>query len=99
MSLRVPETRYARSGDASIAYQVFGEGPFDVVLMLPWGSHVELDWEAPVYRALFERSSSVARATTRDERGDGRSDPSFGFASPETRMYDIRAVMDAAGSK
>jgi class 3 adenylate cyclase len=99
MSLRVPETRYVRSGDASIAYQVFGEGPFDVVLMLPWGSHVELDWEAPVYRALFERLASFARVINFDKRGVGLSDRSFGFASPETRMDDIRAVMDAVESK
>jgi class 3 adenylate cyclase len=94
-----PETRYARSGDASIAYQVFGEGPFDVVLLLPWGSHVELAWEVPIFRALFERLSPFARVINFDKRGVGLSDKSAGYSSPETRMDDIRAVMDAVGSE
>jgi len=94
-----PQTRYARSGDASIAYQVFGEGAFDVVLMLPWGSHVELAWDVPIYRALFERLGTFARVINFDKRGVGLSDRSGGLASPETRMDDIRAVMDAAGSE
>jgi class 3 adenylate cyclase len=94
-----PQTRYVRSGDVSIAYQVFGEGPFDVVLMLPWGSHVELGWDVPIYRAVFERLGSFARVINFDKRGVGLSDRSGGLASPETRMDDIRAVMDAAGSE
>jgi class 3 adenylate cyclase/esterase/lipase len=94
----LPETRYTRSGDVSIAYQVFGEGPFDLVLLLPWGSHVELAWEVPVMRAMFERFASFARVINFDKRGVGLSDKSAGFAAPETRMDDIRAVMDAAGS-
>jgi class 3 adenylate cyclase/pimeloyl-ACP methyl ester carboxylesterase len=92
------ETRYARSGDVSIAYQVFGDGPFDLVLILPWGSHVELAWDVPVMRALFERCASFARVINFDKRGVGLSDRSVGFPPPETRMDDIRAVMDAAGS-
>jgi class 3 adenylate cyclase len=95
----MPETRYARNGEVSIAYQVFGEGPFDMVLLLPWGSHVELAWDVPVLRALFERLGSFARVINFDKRGVGLSDKSTGFASPETRMDDIRAVMDAAGSE
>ena len=92
-----PQTRYVRSGDVSIAYQAFGEGPFDVVLMLPWGTHVELAWEAPSFRALFERLGAFARVINFDKRGSGLSDRSGGLASPETRMDDIRAVMDAVG--
>jgi len=94
-----PPTRYARSGDASIAYQVFGDGPFDVVVSLPSSSHVELGWDAPIFRALFERLSAFARVINYDKRGVGLSDKSGGYASPETRMDDIRAVMDAAGSE
>jgi class 3 adenylate cyclase len=94
-----PQTRYVRSGEVSIAYQVFGEGPFDVVLTLPWGSHVELGWDLPIYRALFERLASFARVINFDKRGVGLSDRSGGLASPETRMDDIRAVMDAVGSE
>jgi class 3 adenylate cyclase len=94
-----PETRYARSGDVSIAYQVFGDGPFDVVISLPASSHVELAWEAPMMRAYFERLASFARVINFDKRGVGVSDKSAGYSSPETRMDDIRAVMDAAGSE
>src|SRR5262245_9162419 len=94
-----PETRYARSGDVSIAYQVFGDGPFDVVISLPASSHVELAWEAPMMRAYFERLASFARVINFDKRGVGLSDKSAGYSSPETRMDDIRAVMDAARSE
>jgi class 3 adenylate cyclase/dienelactone hydrolase len=92
-----PETRYARNGEVSIAYQVFGDGPFDVVMSLPASSHVELAWEAPMMRAYFERLASFARVVNFDKRGVGLSDKSAGYSSPETRMDDIRAVMDAAG--
>ena len=95
----LPETRYARNGDVSIAYHVFGEGPFDVVISLPSTTHLELGWDAPIYRALFERLSAFARVINYDKRGIGLSDRSGGYASPETRMDDIRAVMDAAGSE
>jgi class 3 adenylate cyclase/pimeloyl-ACP methyl ester carboxylesterase len=94
-----PETRYTRSGAVSIAYQVFGDGPFDLVLILPWGSHLELAWDVPVMRALFERCASFARVINFDKRGVGLSDRSVGFPPLETRMDDIRAVMDAAKSK
>jgi pimeloyl-ACP methyl ester carboxylesterase len=94
-----PETRYARNGDVSIAYQVFGTGPFDVVVSLPASSHVELAWEVPMMRAYFERLASFARVISYDKRGVGLSDKSAGYSSPETRMDDIRAVMDAAGSE
>jgi len=93
------ETRYTRSGDVSIAYQVTGDGPFDLVLILPWGSHVELAWEVPALRAMFEHFGSFARLIHFDKRGVGLSDRSVGAASPETRMDDVRAVMDAVGSK
>jgi pimeloyl-ACP methyl ester carboxylesterase len=94
-----PETRYARNGDVSIAYQVFGDGQFDIVISLPASSHVELAWEAPMMRAYFERLASFARVISFDKRGVGLSDKSAGYSSPETRMDDIRAVMDAAGSE
>ena len=89
-----PETRYARNGDVSIAFQVFGDGPFDVVISLPASSHVELAWEAPMMRAYFERLASFARVISFDKRGVGLSDKSAGYSSPETRMDDIKAVMD-----
>ncbi len=95
----MPETRYARSGDVSIAYQVFGEGPFDVVLSLPSSSHVELAWEVPMLRALL-RAARLVRPG--DQLRQARRRPLrqvAGHSSPETRMDDIRAVMDAAGSE
>jgi pimeloyl-ACP methyl ester carboxylesterase len=91
-----PKTRYARSGDVSIAYQVVGGGPFDVVFVPPSSSHVELGWEVPTMRAVFEGISAFARLIVFDKRGTGMSDPVTGAPSLETRMDDVRAVMDAA---
>ena len=93
----VPETRYTRSGDVSIAYQVAGEGPFDVVLV-PSLSHVELAWTRPdIHGQVPSRLASVARLIFFDRRGMGMSDRVVD-ESFETRMDDVRAVMDAAGS-
>jgi class 3 adenylate cyclase/dienelactone hydrolase len=94
-----PETRYARSGDVSIAYQVVGDGPFDVVFVPPTVSHVELGWEFAAMRALREGISSFARLIHFDKRGTGMSDRVSGAPSLETRMDDVRAVMDAVGSE
>jgi class 3 adenylate cyclase len=94
-----PETRYARSGDVSIAYQVVGEGPFDVVFVPPMLSHVELGWDVPNGRAFLEGVSSFARLIHFDKRGTGMSDRVSGVPSLETRMDDVRAVMDAAGAE
>jgi pimeloyl-ACP methyl ester carboxylesterase len=92
-----PETLYTRSGDVSIAYQVTGDGPFDVVFIPPFVTHVELVWAtsfAPTLRAL----SSFCRLIRFDKRGTGMSDRVVGAPTLETRMDDARAVMDAAGS-
>ena len=94
-----PETRYARSGDVSIAYQVVGEGPFDVVFVPPGSSHVELGWEIPGSRVLRDGLASFARLIFFDKRGTGMSDRVTGAPTLETRMDDVRAVMDAAGSE
>ena len=93
-----PVTRYARSGDVSIAYQVSGDGPFDIVFVPPSFSHVELAWEAPGLRMLFERLGTLGRLIHFDKRGTGMSDRGVEIASLETRMDDVRGVMDAAGS-
>jgi class 3 adenylate cyclase len=93
------ETRYARSGDVSIAYQVVGDGPFDVVFVPPATSHVELGWEIPNMRTFREGISSFARLIFFDKRGTGMSDRVTGAPTLETRMDDVRAVMDAAGSE
>jgi pimeloyl-ACP methyl ester carboxylesterase len=94
-----PETRYARSGDVSIAYQVSGAGAFDLVLFPGWVTNVEVMWEDPKYRALWERLGSFARFIQFDKRGTGLSDRAAGIADMETRMDDVRAVMDATGSE
>jgi class 3 adenylate cyclase len=94
-----PKTRYARSGDLHIAFQVFGEGDIDVVLVNGYISHVELVWEAPQAANFFEALGSFARVITFDRRGSGLSDPVAEAPTLEERMDDVRAVMDAAGSE
>lgn len=95
----LPQTQYARSGEVSIAYQVSGQGAFDVVFVPPSVSHVELAWEIPSMRMMFERLGSFARVLRFDKRGTGMSDRVAGAPTLETRMDDVRAVMDAAGSQ
>ena len=94
-----PETRYARSGDVMIAYQVVGSGPFDLVLTPGTVSHVELYWEIPGVAALLRGFAEHARLIFFDKRGTGLSDRVGGAPTLEERSDDIRAVMDAAGSQ
>ena len=95
------ETRYARSGDVSIAYQVVGDGPFDLVYVPGWVSNIELMWDEPDYAAFLERLASFSRLIIFDKRGTGLSDPVPLDQLPtlEQRMDDVRAVMDAVGSE
>jgi class 3 adenylate cyclase/dienelactone hydrolase len=93
----LPVTRYARSGEVSIAYQVLGEGPFDVVFVPPQVSNVELGWEVPNVRVFLEGLASFSRLIHFDKRGTGLSDRVAGAPSLEVRMDDVRAVMDGAG--
>lgn len=93
-----PGIRYARSGDVNIAYQVTGEGLFDLVLVSGFVSHLDFDWEYPSSRHLLERLGSFARLIRFDKRGTGLSDRAVGLPDLETRMDDVRAVMDAVGS-
>ena len=97
----MPETRYARSGDVNIAYQVVGDGPTDIVYVPGWVSNIELMWDDPGLASFLRRLSSFARLITFDKRGTGLSDPVPVDNLPdfETRMDDLRAVMDAAGSR
>jgi class 3 adenylate cyclase len=94
-----PETRYARSGEVGIAYQVVGEGSMDLVLAFPFLSHLDLLWESPPLAHFVRRLASFARVILFDRRGVGLSDPVEGAATLEERMDDVRAVMDAAGSE
>jgi class 3 adenylate cyclase/pimeloyl-ACP methyl ester carboxylesterase len=92
-----PETKYARSGDLSIAYQVIGDGPLDLVHIPGLLSHLDLAWENPKYRRFMERLSNFARVLVYDKRGCGLSDPVTEPPSVEDRIDDTRAVMDAEG--
>jgi pimeloyl-ACP methyl ester carboxylesterase len=94
-----PRTRYARSGGAHIAYQVFGDGPIDVVLVPGFVSNVEHLWELPNMPAAFERMASFARVILWDKRGTGLSDPVVGVPALEERIDDLKAVLDAVGSE
>jgi class 3 adenylate cyclase len=94
-----PETRYAKSGDVHIAYQVFGEGDLDLVLVPGFTTHVELIWEDEPRARFHEGLAAFARVITFDRRGSGLSDPVVDAPTLEQRMDDVRAVMDAAGSE
>jgi pimeloyl-ACP methyl ester carboxylesterase len=93
----VPETRYAKSGDLNIAYQVVGDGPLDLIYVPGWISNVELNWEEPAHAHVLERLASFSRLILFDKRGTGMSDPVplDGLPTLEERMDDVRAVLDA----
>jgi pimeloyl-ACP methyl ester carboxylesterase len=97
--MRAPTTHYAKSGDVSIAYQVVGDGPIDLVLVLGFATHLELQWESPLFARFFERISSFSRLIIFDKRGTGLSDPATEVPTLEQRIDDVRAVMDAAQSE
>jgi class 3 adenylate cyclase len=94
-----PQTRYARSGDLHIAYQVLGDGPFDLVYVPSWISAVEHYWEEPSIARYFNRLASFSRLIMFDRRGSGMSDPVARAPTLEEQMDDVVAVMDAAGSE
>jgi pimeloyl-ACP methyl ester carboxylesterase len=94
-----PETLYTRSGDVSIAYQVIGDGPIDLVMAPGWIFHLEVVWEEPSFEQMMRRLTPHFRVILFDKRGTGLSDHSVGASTVEDRMDDIRAVMDAAGSE
>jgi len=93
-----PETRYARSGDVHIAYQVVGSGPLDLVYVPGFVSNLDVFWEMPEWARFFSRLATFSRLILFDKRGTGLSDRDVGIATLEERMDDVRAVMDAAGS-
>ena len=93
------EVLYARSGDVNIAYQVVGDGPVDLVLVSGFVSHLEIDWEDGESAHFLDRLASFSRLIRFDKRGTGLSDRPGGLPDLETRMDDVRAVMDAVGSE
>jgi pimeloyl-ACP methyl ester carboxylesterase/class 3 adenylate cyclase len=94
-----PETSYARSGEVSIAYQVLGDGPPDIVFSFGWLSHLDFMWTDPTFTTFLRRLASFGRVIVFDKRGTGLSDPVGAAPTLEERMDDIRAVMQAAGSE
>src|SRR4051812_25860296 len=94
-----PETRYAKSGDISIAYQVLGTGPMDLVFVPGFVSNLDVAWEGPGMANLYSSLASFSRLILFDKRGTGLSDRMAGIANLEERMDDVRAVMDAVGSE
>ncbi|MFN8233431.1 MAG: adenylate/guanylate cyclase domain-containing protein [Actinomycetota bacterium] len=100
--MQIPETRYAKTADdVHIAYQVVGEGAVDLVWVMGWTSNVEALWEESNLARFLTRLASFSRLILFDKRGVGLSDrvPADRLPSLETRMDDVRAVMDAAGSE
>lgn len=98
MNLETPDIRYTRSGDVSIAYQVVGDGPVDV-LFVPYLINLVWAWEQPIFVDFCNQLTSFSRLILVDKRGTGLSDRPRDLPTLETRMDDIRAVMDDAGSE
>ncbi|MGD0453455.1 MAG: adenylate/guanylate cyclase domain-containing protein [Solirubrobacteraceae bacterium] len=95
----VPTTRYARSGDASIAYQVVGDGPLDLLFLAGWLTQLEQLWEAPANRRFLERLTTFGRLILFDSRGTGLSERVLETYTLEQEARDALAVLDAAGSE
>jgi DNA-binding winged helix-turn-helix (wHTH) protein/pimeloyl-ACP methyl ester carboxylesterase len=91
--------QYARSGDVNIAYQVCGSGQVDLVFVMGWVSHLEYFWKEPSFARFLGRLASFSRLILFDKRGTGLSDPVTLLPTLEQRMDDVRAVLDAVGSK
>jgi pimeloyl-ACP methyl ester carboxylesterase/class 3 adenylate cyclase len=94
-----PRTRYAKSGDVNIAYQVMGNGPLDLIVAPGWLSNVDMHWQMLGYEAWVARMTSFCRLIVFDKRGGGLSDRDVGDSTLEERMDDLRAVLDAASSE
>ena len=93
------ETKYAKSGDVHIAYQVLGQGPLDLVWVAGWASHLDHQWQLPSLARYLRRLASFSRLIAFDKRGTGLSDRVAELPTLEQRMDDVRAVMDAVGSE
>ena len=91
------ETSYARCGDLSLAYQVFGDGPIELVFAGPFVSHLDLFWTVPEYKAFFDQLATFCRIVVFDKAGVGLSDPVPHVRTLEDRATEIEAVMDTVG--
>ncbi|TRC93653.1 alpha/beta fold hydrolase [Mesorhizobium sp. WSM4303] len=94
-----PQTRYVKSAGVNIAYQVTGDGPIDLIYVSGWVSNLDLAWESPRLSHVLRRLGSFSRLIRMDKRGTGLSDRNVGLPTLEERMEDMRAVLDAVGSK
>lgn len=97
--VRIPETHYARVGEISIAFQVIGDGPFDLVHIPSWITNVEENWNDSGYARFLRRLVSFSRLIVFDKRGTGLSDRVDATQTLEQRIDDLQAVMAAAGSE
>jgi class 3 adenylate cyclase len=94
-----PDVRYARSGGAAIAYQVVGEGDVDLVYVPDYVSNLVYGWQSPHWRGFYDGLARSFRLILFDKRGTGLSDLGGHYPALETRMEDLHAVLDAAGSE
>ena len=94
-----PKTKYTKSGEVNIAYQVVGDGPIDIVYVPGWVSNIDMMWSEIRLASFLTKLSSFSRLILFDKRGTGLSDRVNKYATLEERMDDIRAVMDAVGSE
>ena len=92
----VPETHFVRSGDVDLAYQVFGNGPRNLLAIAGWVSHLEVMWELPEFARFLGRLGELGRVVMYDKRGTGMSDRPPGISALEDHAADVRAVLDAA---
>ncbi len=93
----MPDTQYARCGDLSLAYQVFGSGPLNIVVSGSFVTNVEVLWTSPEYKAFFDHLASFARVLIFDKAGVGMSDPIAKVRTIEERVTEIEALMDTVG--
>ena len=96
---QLPQTQYANNAGVHIAYQVLGDGPIDLVFVMGWITHLDLAWTEPGYARMLRRLASFSRLIVIDKRGTGLSDRAVGLPTLEERIDDVRAVMDAVGSR
>src|SRR6478736_1490327 len=93
----IPETHFVRAGDLDIAYQVFGHGSVDLVVVNGWFTNLDVMWELPEYARFLDRLATFCRVVMFDKRGTGLSDRVSAVPTLEERADDVRAVMDAIG--
>jgi pimeloyl-ACP methyl ester carboxylesterase len=97
--VEIPETRYVKSDDVHIAYQVLGKGPLDLLFVPGFVSHIETVWQSSEASAFLRRLASFCRLIIFDKRGVGMSDRGSQIFTLEQRMHDVQAILDEVGSR